>query len=127
MAAVKYAWREWYTRVTYESGRVQHYGPWNSQWAAQRLAERLQERFALKARGDVGDGATCPLFPEHGAMLVMTGSPAMQWCPHVAHEGMLGANGAPRSRSRWPVYGFEESVAAYLARLDLAIRQEVQK
>jgi hypothetical protein len=127
VAAVKYAWREWYTRVTYESGRVQHYGPWNSQWAANRLAERLQERFALKLRNvAAGDGDTCPLWPEHGNMLVLrSSSPPVQWCPHAEHEGTLGKNGKPRSRSRWPLYGFEESVAAYLARIDSAIRQEV--
>lgn len=71
-----------------------------------------------------GDGDTCPLFPKHGNMYVLQGSdPPLQWCPHAEHAGTFGADGKPASRNRWPLFGFEESVASYLARLDRAIRQ----
>jgi hypothetical protein len=43
--AVKYFWREWYTRVTYADGRTFHSEPWLTQWAANRLAERWRERW----------------------------------------------------------------------------------
>jgi hypothetical protein len=73
---------------------------------------------------DTGDGDRCPLFPQHGHMIVVKGSsPAVQWCPHVQHDGGPGKNGEPRSRNRWPLYGFEDTVQTYMARLDRAIRQ----
>ena len=69
----------------------------------------------------VGDGDTCPLYPEHGAMVVLSGlDPAQQFCPHVMHDG-LGKD-LPASRSRWPLYGFEDTVKSYIARLDRAIK-----
>lgn len=73
---------------------------------------------------DTGDGDLCPLFPQHGHMLVVKGSdPPKQWCPHVGHQGTLGKDGLPISRAMWPLYGFEDSVKTYLARLDRAIAQ----
>ena len=75
-------------------------------------------------RRSAGNGDVCPLFPEHGQMLVTSGNPPKQLCPHVAHDGApRGSDGAPRSRALWPYHGFEESVASYMARLDRAIRQ----
>jgi len=75
-------------------------------------------------RRSAGNGDVCPLFPEHGQMLVTSGNPPKQLCPHVEHDGgPRGSDGAPRSRALWPYHGFEESVASYMARLDRAIRQ----
>lgn len=77
-----------------------------------------------RVRSDVGDGDLCPLFPAHGFMLTVSVSdPPKQYCPHVEHDGGPGTVGAPRSRSIWPLYGFEESVKTYMARLDRAIRE----
>lgn len=72
----------------------------------------------------MGDGDVCPLFPKHGRMLVLNGAPPpKQYCAHVIHDGSRGEQGVPASRSRWPLYGFEDTVATYLARLDNAIRK----
>lgn len=73
---------------------------------------------------DTGNGDTCPLFPEHGNMSVLRTShdAPHQWCAHQVHDGQPGKTGVPRSRALWPLYGFEESVAAYLARLHKAVR-----
>lgn len=74
--------------------------------------------------GDIGDGDICPLFQPHGHMYVLKGSnPPTQWCPHSDHAGETGETGIPASRSRWPLYGFEEAVITYNARLDRAIRE----
>lgn len=119
----------WYARVTYPDGRTLHSEPWNTHWAAERRAMHMERSWALSKRGDVGNGNTCPLFPEHGNMSVLTttGKAPVQWCPHVVHDGSgprdaLG-NRPPKSRAFWPYHGFEESVAAYMARLDRAIRE----
>ncbi len=78
----------------------------------------------MSRRSDIGDGDTCPLFPEHGNMLVIQGTdPPLQYCPHVIHDGSRGEAGVPASRSRWPLHGFEDSVRTYTARLDQAIRK----
>jgi hypothetical protein len=77
----------------------------------------------MARRSDIGNGDTCPLFPEHGNMFTLKDSdPPLQRCAHQAHDGEPGPSGAPASRSVWPLYGFEESVVTYLARLDRAIR-----
>lgn len=77
----------------------------------------------MSNRHDTGNGDTCPLFPEHGNMSVLSGSdPPKQWCAHQMHDGQPGKSGVPRSRAIWPLYGFEESVTAYVARLEFAIR-----
>jgi hypothetical protein len=80
----------------------------------------------MSRRDDHGNGETCPLFPEHGNMFILAplaGKPPMQYCSHVIHDGHGGPDSVPRSRKFWPVHGFEESVAAYFARLDKAIRE----
>lgn len=75
----------------------------------------------------VGNGDTCPLVPAHGPMHHLQGSdPPTQWCPHVMHDGKLGSTRrgiepVPRTRAIWPLYGFEESVETYLARLYRAV------
>lgn len=75
-------------------------------------------------RDSVGNGDTCPLFPQHGVMLVLGGStPVQQVCPHQEHDGGPGKGSAPQSRSVWPLHGFEDTVATYMARLDRAIRE----
>jgi hypothetical protein len=71
----------------------------------------------------VGDGDNCPLY-DHGPMIVVPGShPPKQYCPDQMHDGTTGKDGAPASRQFWPLYGFDDSVKAYLARLDKAIRE----
>ena len=50
---VKYWWREWYTRVTERSGRVWHYEPLNTQWAAAKLRDILLDIFRREGRTDV--------------------------------------------------------------------------
>ena len=79
----------------------------------------------MSRRESVGNGDTCPLYPEHGTMSVLKTShdAPRQWCAHQSHDGASGKNGWPRSRAIWPLYGFEESVAAYLARLHKAVRE----
>jgi hypothetical protein len=78
-----------------------------------------------RAGSGVGNGDLCPLWPEHGNMLVIPNSdPPKQFCPHVQHDGPVGSHGAiAPSRSVWPLYGFADSVTTYLARLDRAVRQ----
>jgi hypothetical protein len=77
----------------------------------------------MAKRSGIGDGDVCPLFPDHDQMVVLKGGmPPKQYCPHVAHDGLGGPNGRPQSRSIWPLYGFDETVVAYKARLDRAIR-----
>lgn len=77
---------------------------------------------SLARRTEVGDGDTCPLFPAHGNMVVLPASdPPTQFCPHQTHDGKPGKE-MPPSRNHWPLYGFEESVQSYLARLDRAIQ-----
>lgn len=72
----------------------------------------------------VGDGDNCPLFPDHGPMLTINGSnPPMQYCPDQMHDGVWGADKAPASRAMWPLYGLEDTVRTYIARLDRAIRE----
>lgn len=74
------------------------------------------------ARTDVGDGDRCPLNPEHGHMYVLqshTGAPK-QYCSHVDHDGK---GKRPGSRSLWPLYGLEDTVNTYIARLDKAVRE----
>jgi hypothetical protein len=39
--AVQYHGPDWYTRVTEDSGRIVHYGPYRSRWAAQKLADLI--------------------------------------------------------------------------------------
>lgn len=114
-----------YTRLTWANGRTSHSEPWMTLWAAEALAKRLRERWVYLTRRDsIGDGDTCPLFPQHGPMFVLKGSsPPEQWCPHSDHDGTPGKSGPPRSRAKWPLYGFEDSVATYVARLDHAIQR----
>jgi hypothetical protein len=75
----------------------------------------------------VGNGDICPLVPAHGVMMALASKPAaapMQWCPHQMHDGQpkQAAEGPPpRSRSLWPLYGFEATVASYMARLHHAV------
>jgi hypothetical protein len=45
--SVKYAWPEWYTRLTYASGRVVHWGPWMTKWAADKCGDILKRRNML--------------------------------------------------------------------------------
>lgn len=73
------------------------------------------------ARTDVGDGDRCPLNAEHGHMYVLQSSDGApkQYCSHVAHDGK---GKQPKTRSLWPLYGLEDTVTAYLARLDKAVR-----
>jgi hypothetical protein len=78
------------------------------------------------ARSDIGDGDRCPLFPNHGNMLVLnTKGPPKQYCSHVIHDGGGvpddGGHRPPRTRAVWPLYGLEETVQTYLMRLDHAI------
>lgn len=116
----------WYVRVTLADGRVTYPDAgWRSEWAANRSAELMRgaQYRDMARRGEIGDGETCPLFPEHGNMFVLKspGKPDMHYCPHVAHDGRRDL---PRSRNMWPYHGFAESVAAYTARLDRAIRED---
>ncbi len=48
--AVKYWWREWYTRITFTDGSTHHSEPWNSQWAAEHVAKMWREALAQKGR-----------------------------------------------------------------------------
>lgn len=52
--AVKYYWREWYTRTTYDDGTTLHSEPWLSQMAADYLAKALRLRAKQKGlwKGD---------------------------------------------------------------------------
>lgn len=76
----------------------------------------------MSKHGDAGNGDICPLFPEHGRMTVLdTKGAPKQWCPHQTHDGGVGKQPAPKSRNLWPLYGFEDTVNTYLARLDHAI------
>lgn len=121
--------RDWYSRITLPGQPVIHWGPWRTEWAAQKCIEVVRNRGYLKRvimskHGDIGNGDTCPLFPQHGNMLVLPEStPPRQYCPDQIHDGKPGTDGVPASRAFWPVYGFEESVLAYTARLDRAIRE----
>lgn len=56
-------------------------------------------------------------------MAVLVGDIPKQWCAHQTHDGGMGPDGIPASRSIWPLHGFDESVKAYKARLDRAIAQ----
>lgn len=113
-----------YVRIAERGGRVWHDGPWLSLYAVTRLAVCLWDRFRYEGRLMPGDGDRCPIFPEHGIMYVIQGSdPPMQWCPHSAHAGRPGKDGPPMTRAKWPLYGIEEAVAAYNARIDYAIKQ----
>ena len=47
---VKYYWREWYTRVTEASGKVWHYEPLNTEWAARQLGKILALAFKQSGR-----------------------------------------------------------------------------
>lgn len=120
----------WYARATYPDGRIQYIDTgWQSEWAANRRAHIAMQEFYLSKRSDIGNGDVCPLFPEHGNMLVLPtekGVTPKQYCPHVDHDGrgksQYTPEGMPRSRCFWPLFGFEETVASYMARLDRAIR-----
>ena len=76
-----------------------------------------------RSRLQNGDGDECPLFPAHGYMQRLPNSnPPSQWCPAQEHDGKWDALGKmPKSRSRWPYYGFEDTVTTYMRRLDRAI------
>jgi hypothetical protein len=112
----------WYARTTWADGSTKHGEPWRTEEAAKYDARDMERRWALRVRRDTGNGDECPLFPEHGFMLVIPGSdPPMQYCPHHGHDGGIGPDAAPPSRNRWPLYGIESSVQTYLARLDRAI------
>lgn len=121
----------WYARTTYADGRTLHSDPWRSEWAAERYAYHMRGAWYrdMAKRGEVGNGEPCPLFPEHGNMFVLPpqdGQPPKQYCPHVDHDGRGSRSqpdSIPRSRNMWPVHGFRESVEAYTARLDRAIRE----
>lgn len=119
----------WYARTTYPDGRTHHSEPWNSHWAALRCAALTRREWAMSRKGDLGDGDTCPLFPEHGNMYVLRteGKAPLQWCSNVVHDGTgpKDAQGLrpPPSRAFWPLHGFEETVAAHMARLNRAIRE----
>lgn len=52
IAPVKYYWREWYVRVLERGGRIIHYGPWLTEWAARKCAEVLLARFRYERRLD---------------------------------------------------------------------------
>lgn len=127
--AVRYSWRDWYTRVTYPDGRTLHSEPWKSHWAANHLAGLWKQTWARMVRRSDGAGNadTCPLFPDHGAMMTIPNSnPPRQYCPHRIHDGLPPTapnGGVPPSRAFWPLFGFEESRDAYMARLDRAIRE----
>lgn len=116
----------WYTKVDLGDGRTRHTEPWLTLWAAEACANimRIEDIHMSRRDGGIGDGDICPLFPEHGPMFTLKGSsPPAQWCPDSTHAGRPGKAGPPTSRSQWPLYGFEDSVQTYLARLDRAIRQ----
>lgn len=114
------AWpRDWYTRLTWPSGKQLHSEPWRSLWAATRLAALWRDQWVrdVKARS-TGNGDACPLDQEHGHMLVLPPQPGAapkQYCPHVGHDGRgHGANAIPRTRAIWPLHGFEETVVTYM-------------
>lgn len=50
VTAVKYDWKEWYVRVDEESGRVLHYAPLLTQWAAEAMVRVMRERFVYEGR-----------------------------------------------------------------------------
>ena len=78
----------------------------------------------MAKREDFGNGDVCPLFPDHGRMYVIKDSdPKKQYCPHQVHDGGVRTSGIPASRAMWPLYGFEDTVKTYMARLDKAIRE----
>jgi hypothetical protein len=54
------------------------------------------------------------------ALTPKPGDPPMQYCAHVAHDGRKGV---PASRAIWPLYGLEDTVASYMARLHRAVAQ----
>lgn len=122
------AWRppNWYTRITRADGRTLHSEPWLTLWAAEQCAHnlRVHDINVSRRNHDIGDGDMCPLFPEHGQMFTLKGSsPPKQWCPDSVHAGRPGKSGPPPSKNQWPLFGFEDNVQTYLARLDRAIRE----
>lgn len=40
----------WYTRVVEQGGRIIHYGPWATHWAANHAAKLLRSRFQREGR-----------------------------------------------------------------------------
>ena len=57
-----------------------------------------------------GDGDRCPLFPEHGRMIVLTSS---QWCPSHEHEPV---GGRQMTRAFWPIVGLEAEAKRWRTR-----------
>jgi hypothetical protein len=70
--------------------------------------------------GDIGDGDTCPLFPQHGNMFTIPGDVPKQYCAHIIHDGRKDV---PATRSIWPLYGLDDTVHTYLKRLEKAVAQ----
>jgi hypothetical protein len=120
---VRYRWDDWYVRVLWPNGQTYHSQPWRSMGAAQYALRIMRDQWASAVRRTTGNGDTCPLFPEHGPMLVLEGRVPMQYCPHAQHEGTLGDDGPAASRAMWPLFGLEDTVASYIARLDRQIRE----
>jgi len=122
----------WYVRVEYPDGSTLHGEPWNSEYAASKALIYMRREWAMAKSGIKGNGDTCPLFPEHGAMNALSpiqGRAPMQWCPNAMHDGAgFSAPGIRNktSRSFWPLHGFEESVEAYLARFGLPDLSELE-
>jgi hypothetical protein len=53
-------------------------------------------------------------------MYALRGDTPRQYCSHRMHDGWAGV---PATRALWPLYGFEESVTTYFARVDKAVRE----
>lgn len=53
-------------------------------------------------------------------MFVLRSIPPRQYCSHRMHDGQVSV---PATRALWPLYGFEESVRTYWARVDKAVRE----
>lgn len=53
--AVKYYWRQWYVKATEKGGRIWHWPPLNTWWAAQQGAHILHDR--LRYEGKLHDSA----------------------------------------------------------------------
>lgn len=77
--------------------------------AAQRAAlAAIKPRAATGRKYAIGDGDTCPLVREHGAMFVLQGQPPKQFCPDQSHD-MAG------TPAIWPYHHLDEAVTMYKA------------
>lgn len=74
-----------------------------------------------RTSGGPGNGDTCPLFQDHGHMVVLASG--RQYCSHVGHEGRPEHDGKPATLPTpafWP--GGHDSFPAAIAKYEEAQR-----